>query len=146
MNDDTNGSFYIQAGYDRLSDHPLTPAAEDYLEMIFRLSENGSQPVRVKELSGTLHVSPSSASRMAGLMCAHGYVNFKRYGYITLTESGLEMGKYLIRRHNTVVRFLSLLRGDNEDIEEAERIEHYVSAETVSAMERCIEDRNKEKE
>lgn len=138
MNDDNKGGFYTQAGYERKSDHILTPAAEDYLEMIYRLSEDGRRPVRVKDLAGTLHVSPSSASRMAGLMSAHGYVNFKRYGYITLTDSGLELGQYLIRRHNTVVKFLSLLRGEECDIEEAERIEHYISPSTTAAMERRI--------
>lgn len=121
----------------------MTPAAEDYLEMIYRLAtteEEGRtetpRPVRICELAEQLHVSPSSASRMAQVMVLRGYVDFKRYGFILLTAAGLEMGEYLIRRHRIVLAFLEWLRGDKDCFEEAERIEHHLSRETVEAMER----------
>ncbi len=116
----------------------LTPAAEDYLEMIYRLSDKNSKPVRVCELSECLHVSPSSASRMAQSMSAWGYIEFKRYGYITLTEQGCAEGEYLIARHLTVLAFLKWLTGE-ECLLETERIEHYLSPETVAAMEKKLE-------
>lgn len=132
----TDGGFYTDSGYAKRN-AGLTPAAEDYLEMICRLSSKG--PVRIKELSECLHVSPSSASRMAQQMSASGLLDFKRYGYITLTDRGAETGAYLMRRHGIVKRFLEWLKGSAEELEEAERIEHYLSPETVSAMERCVE-------
>jgi len=121
----------------------MTPAAEDYLEMICRLAttdEEGKsgtvRPVRICELAEELHVSPSSASRMAQAMALRGYVDFKRYGFITLTEAGAEMGDYLMRRHRVVLEFLEWLRGDRDCFEEAERIEHHLSRQTVEAMEK----------
>ena len=123
----------------------MTPAAEDYLEMICRLAskvegESGytdtPRPVRIGELAEKLHVSPSSASRMAQAMALRGYIDFKRYGFITLTAEGQETGEYLIRRHTVVMLFLEWLRGDSDGFGEAERIEHHLSRKTVEAMER----------
>ena len=129
------GGFYTDSGYAR-QNSGMTPAAEDYLEMICRLSEKG--PVRIRELSECLHVSPSSASRMAQQMSISGYVDFKRYGYITLTESGAKTGEYLLRRHRVVKCFLEQLKDTEDELTETERIEHYLSKETVEAMERKI--------
>jgi len=121
----------------------MSPAAEDYLEMICRLAKSGEEgdanalrPVRIGELAETLHVSPSSASRMAQAMALRGYIDFKRYGFIMLTAEGKETGEYLIRRHAVVMRFLEWLRDDSDGFGEAERIEHHLSRKTVEAMER----------
>ena len=137
-----NERFHTEAGYaeEMKKRGTLTPAAEDYLEMIYRIaSDSGSAGhVRICDLASRLSVSPSSASRMAQSMAVWGYVDFKRYGYITLTERGCEMGKYLIRRHGTVLEFLVRLRGESGALAEAERIEHYLSRETVEAMEKSL--------
>ena len=129
--------FLTDSGYAK-KNGGLTPAAEDYLEMIYRMSsaENGG-PVRICALAERLHVSPSSASRMAQSMTVWGYLDFKRYGYITLTEKGVEMGEYLVKRHETVLRFLTWLTG-GEELVETERIEHYLSRGTVEAMEKIL--------
>lgn len=134
--------LYTDSGYagERKKNGTLTPAAEDYLEMIYRLSgEVGvPSPVRICDLASRLHVSPSSASRMAQSMAVWGYIDFKRYGYITMTEKGCEMGKYLIRRHRIVFEFLGWLRGEDDVLVETERIEHYLSRKTVEAMEEKV--------
>ncbi len=144
-------TFLTEAGYagEARKQGGLTPAAEDYLEMIYRLSavEGEGRPVRICELSEKLHVSPSSASRMAQSMAVWGYLDFKRYGYITMTEKGEECGEYLMRRHSIVMRFLRWLNMESE-LTEAERIEHYLSRGTVAAMEKLLlrEERRQEGE
>ena len=141
--EDTRNSFYTESGYAKMDAKALTPAAEDYLEMIYRISNGGESPVRVGELSEHLHVTPSSASRMASFMGGVGFVNFKRYGYITLTDSGKEKGEYLIHRHEVVNRFLSFLKKTEDETAETERIEHYLSPTTVKAMEEYLEEKAK---
>lgn len=140
--EDKKEIFHTEAGYaeEMKKKGTLTPAAEDYLEMIYRIASEGERigPVRICDLASRLSVSPSSASRMAQSMAVWGYVDFKRYGYITLTEKGCEMGKYLIQRHRTVVDFLVKFRGESGALGEAERIEHYLSRETVDAMEKYL--------
>ena len=117
----------------------MTPAGEDYLMRIYVLSGEGKEPVRIKELSDDLGVSPSSASRMATAMSARGLVNFRRYGYITLTEEGEKLGEYLVWRRDVLIRFLTALRGDLDVEKEAETVEHCLFCDTVRAMEVFLE-------
>lgn len=126
---------FAARGYQR-ANSGMTPAAEEYLETICRLARNG--PVRIRELSERLRVAPSSASRMARQMNAAGYVDFKRYGYITLTEAGARTGEYFQKRRAVVRRFLELLKGTSDERTETRQIERYLSASTVAAMENRI--------
>lgn len=118
----------------------LTPAAEDYLGMIYRMSycdEGEAKPVRICALAEKLGVSPSSASRMAQTMALWGYLDFKRYGYITMTEAGRAHGEYLKRRHDVVKRFFCELDGGDGG-EDIEKLEHYITPATVDSMERRL--------
>lgn len=123
------------------SERELTPAAEDYLTAICTLAEecDPPRPVRICELAGRLGVSPSSASRMAQSMAVWGFVDFQRYGYITLTEQGRERGAYLQRRHRTAEAFLRRLTG-KDCPQEAARMEHCLSPDIVEAMVRFLRD------
>ena len=118
----------------------LTPAGEDYLMKIHELSDGGREPVRIRDLSVALRVSPSSASRMATAMSADGFVNFRRYGYITLTDRGREEGGYMRKRRALTTAYLARLRGEDERAvaSEAERLAHSLSPETVAAMESSL--------
>lgn len=118
----------------------LTPAAEDYLAVIYRMSCGDGEevkPVRICALAEKLCVSPSSASRMAQSMALWGYLDFKRYGYITMTDDGRMHGEYLMRRHETVKRFFSEL-GGGESERDIEKLEHYITPQTVEAMQRRL--------
>lgn len=118
----------------------LTAAMEDYLEMICRLyGEEGTGVVRVSALAGALHVKPSSASKMAGNLRARGLVHFPRYGYISLTEEGRGVGAYLLRRHEAVNRLLRLVNGEGSQLEECEKIEHFLGPRTVRNLEAFLE-------
>ena len=119
-----------------LPDERMTPAGEDYLMKIHELSHGGADPVRIRDLSLSLGVTPSSASRMASAMGARGYLNFRRYGYITLTEKGEKTGAYMRKRLAAATAHLASLRGiPEEDVaEEAARVAHNLSPETVAAL------------
>lgn len=108
----------------------LSPAVEDYLEMIFRqCAENGY--TRVGRISSELHVKPSSASKMIGRLAREGFLNYERYEIIQLTDEGKKLGEYLLSRHNIVASFLKLI-GSESALEEVEIIEHPLSAATVN--------------
>ena len=118
----------------------LTPAGEDYLMKIHELSDGGKEPVRIRDLSVALKVSPSSASRMATAMSAEGFVNFRRYGYITLTALGRQTGEYMRKRRALTTAALARLREVEESAvaDEAERAAHCLSPETVEALEQTL--------
>jgi Mn-dependent DtxR family transcriptional regulator len=110
----------------------LTPALEDYLEMVYRLCMQSGY-ARVGKLSELLHVKPSSASKMISKLTQLGFVEYDRYELILLAEKGRQSGEYLLKRHDTIECFLKLLGCENA-LEETELIEHSLSASTVSAL------------
>lgn len=134
--------FYTMNGYRQKAPGGLTPAMEDYLEMICRLCI--TQPtVRLHDLAAKLHVKPSSASRMIGQLKKAGLIQAERYGHISLTPSGRAAGDYLLYRHSVVLRFLARLNNcDNMDdmLEQTEKIEHFLSPETVTNLARLLDD------
>ncbi|MBQ7921227.1 MAG: metal-dependent transcriptional regulator [Clostridia bacterium] len=134
--DTRDDRFYTLSHYRKQNDR-LSPVWEDYLEMICRLSPR-LEPVRIRDLAEALHVTPSSASRMAQSMAMQHLLDFQRYGYITLTETGKSMGAFLLRRHRVVCAFLEKLKGSSDELDETEQIEHGISEETVAAMERWL--------
>lgn len=130
-----NEGFYTLKGYTLLEHGLLTAAMEDYLEMICRMGREGQEVVRVSALAAALHVHPSSASKMAGNLRAQDLVHFPRYGCISLTETGRQVGQYLLRRHELVHRLLREINGGGEALEECEKIEHFLSPRTVENLE-----------
>lgn len=131
--------FYTQSGYDRADSGPLTTAMEDYLEMICRLTQTGGY-TRISVLARVLHVQPSSASKMAVLLKARGYLAAERYGYLRLTEKGAQAGEYLLYRHNVLHRLLCRINGSDDELEQTERIEHYIDARTVHNIAAFLDD------
>lgn len=131
---DTKG-FYTMKGYQINEAAELTPAMEDYLEMICRLMEDCSV-VRLGELAEGLHVKPSSASKMIRLLSETGYINAERYGYILLTEKGRQAGNYLLYRHDVLQRFLCILNHSESELEQVEKIEHFFDKRTVENLDK----------
>lgn len=134
MNSNTNSDFRTVRGYQLANKKKgqITPAMEDYLEMVFRLCAEYNY-ARIGQLSELLHVKPSSASKMISKLADLGYLKYDRYEIIQLTETGHEFGEYLLKRHETVEAFLKLV-GNSDPLEETELIEHALSSSTVDAI------------
>ena len=130
--------FYTLKGYDLAEEKGLTAAMEDYLEMLWRITKQGKE-AHLKELAQQLHVKPSSASRMMTRLRERGYVDFQRYGAISLTDKGQQMGKYLLLRHQVVHQFLCWLNHSQEELEQAEKVEHFLNAPTVWNLKNFLE-------
>lgn len=129
--------FYTLKGYQLHQTEEMTSSMEDYLEMICRLLTS-AETVRVSDLAEHLHVKPSSASKMVGNLAQEGYLEYRRYGHIAATEKGREAGAYLLYRHEVVHRFLCLLNHTENELEEVEKMEHFLSEKTVRNLENLI--------
>jgi Mn-dependent DtxR family transcriptional regulator len=135
---DTTDGFYTLKGYELHADLELTTAMEDYLEMICRLSEQAGR-ARVVDLARLLHVRPSSVTKMVGQLDRSGYIRARRYGGISLTERGRAAGAYLLHRHEVLHRFLCVLNQSTDELEQVEKIEHFINRTTVENLERLTE-------
>ncbi len=133
-----DGEFRTLNGYREAQGTRITPSMEDYLEMIARMSETG-EPVRVSALARSLHVTPSSATKMIAHLSESGCVYAERYGYITLTEYGRSVGAFLMHRHEIIHRFFCLLNGTQQELSQTEKVEHFIEGHTLAAMERALQ-------
>ena len=133
----TDGEFRTLTGYREAEKKQITSAMEDYLEMIYRMSRDGGA-VRAGDLARRLHVTPPSATKMIANLAECGCVDTVRYGYVTLTEYGRGVGEYLMTRHDTVHRFFCMLNGTECELEQTEKIEHFILPRTLIAMERYL--------
>jgi Mn-dependent DtxR family transcriptional regulator len=128
--------FHTVRGYSLLEQHRklLTPAMEDYLEMIYRNSLIEGY-MRVNALSDLLNVQPPSTTKMVQKLTRLGLLNYKKYGIIFLTDTGEELGKYLFIRHSIIETFLKNLGVNENLLTETELIEHSISATTLNKLE-----------
>ena len=116
----------------------ITSTVEDYLEGILILSEEKGY-AQVTEIAQYLDVSKASVTEMVSKLKNNGFVNYEKYGTITLTEDGTVLAKNVKERHDILKSFL-LLIGVNE--EQADNdccvMEHNLSKETVEKLKNFI--------
>lgn len=129
--------FYTLKGYRLKSSDFLTESQEDYLEMIYRLYLT-KKIIRISDLANNLHVRYSSCSKMVNKLQEKGLLIFPKYKDITLTELGLNMGNHLLKRHEVLTSFFSLLNKDSYSLEQVEKIEHFVDYVTTCNIEELI--------
>jgi DtxR family manganese transport transcriptional regulator len=112
--------------------------AEDYVELIADLIEDGNEARHV-DIAARLGVAQPTVAKMLARLTAEGLVSRKRYRGVFLTAAGLKMARESRDRHQTVEAFLRSLgiSGDTARID-AEGIVHHVSAETLEAFRRAI--------
>lgn len=124
--------FHTVRGYQLLEQNKklLTSAMEDYLEMIYRNSLT-QDTLRINMLSELLNVAAPSATKMVQKLNKLGMLDYEKYGLISLTQNGKELGKFLLQRHNIIEKFLKNLGVKENILTETELIEHHFSAETL---------------
>jgi len=139
MNKSTENGFHTLRGYQLMhqNENKLTPALEDYLEMVYRLCLEDKY-TRINKLSKSLHVRPSSASKMVSKLVELGFLEYDNLDCIRLTEKGNSTGAYLLERHRIVERFFSLI-GSSNPLKEAELVEHMLCPSTVFKIQALID-------
>jgi Mn-dependent DtxR family transcriptional regulator len=127
--------FYTVRGYQLLEQNKnfLTPAMEDYLEMIYRNSLAEGY-IRINTLSELLNVAAPSATKMVQKLNKIGLVDYKKYKIILLTHNGREIGEFLLQRHNAIELFLKNLGVKGNILAQTELIEHNISVSTFHTI------------
>ncbi len=127
----TERRFYTQKAYEDKSG--ITPSMEDYLEMIYRQKDKKGQ-IRLSALAKSLNVGVPAASKMAGKLKGHGYIEYEPYGIITITKKGEDEGERLILRHNILSEFFSYVNQSDDELELVETIEHFFDMRTIENL------------
>ena len=110
--------------------------AEDYTEMIADLIRNAGE-ARAVDLAKHFGVTGPTVNSIIRRLVRDGLVVSKPYRSIFLTDKGQILADYCKKRHEIVYNFLIKI-GVNSDIakNDAEGIEHHVSAETLTVFEK----------
>lgn len=113
----------------------LTPSLEDYLESIFVIRQK-NQTVRVKDLARRLKVKSPSVVEVLKKLKEDDLIEHEYYGYIELTQKGIDKAKVLYEKHITLKKFLHQILGVDEKVAETDgcKIEHYLSRETLERI------------
>ena len=113
-------------------------SAEDYLECILKLSKQ-RPVVRSIDIANDMNYSKPSISVAMKNLRLNGYINVDNSGFITLTESGMEIASNIYDRHLILRKWLEFLGISPETAEQdACKIEHTLSKETYTALRKHI--------
>ena len=113
-------------------------SAEDHLECILKLSKQ-RPVVRSIDIANDMNYSKPSISVAMKNLRLNGYINVDESGFITLTDSGMEIASNIYDRHLILKKWLEFLGISPETAEQdACKIEHTLSKETYTALRKHI--------
>ena len=116
----------------------MNESAENYLETILILSH--SLPVvRSVDIANEMGFKKSSVSVAMKNLRENGYILVSDSGFITLTDSGMEIAEMIYERHELLTDWLTRLGVDPKiAAEDACRMEHVISKESFDAIKKHI--------
>lgn len=109
---------------------------EEYLEAIFKLQEETSEPVSITRLAEHMGLSAASASEMVKRLSQTGTVDYSPNREISLTAEGEKQASQVVRRHRLSERLLTDVLGFSwENVhDEACKLEHAISPEVEERL------------
>ena len=117
----------------------LMESGQMYLETIYVLSKEKSA-VHSIDVSEHMGYSKPSVSRAISLLRNGGYVEMAEDGALTLTPDGVAVAEKIYERHTILTECLIRLGVDpSVAAEDACKMEHDISDESLAAIKRFIE-------
>lgn len=115
-------------------------SGEDYLETILILHKKTGF-VRSVDIANELGYSKPSISRAMGILKDGGFIDVEPSGQIILTDEGEKKAQEIYDRHLLITGFLRdvLDVSEKNAADDACKIEHVVSAETVLKLRSFVE-------
>ncbi|HIH73971.1 MAG TPA: metal-dependent transcriptional regulator [Methanosarcina sp.] len=113
-----------------------TDRLEEYLETILYLVTKNRSPAKTKQIAEELNVSSPSVTEMIKKLHSMGFVEYKPYQGVELTEKGTEEAVRIKRKHQVLETFLAeVLDFDRKEAHrEACELEHAVSDSVLERL------------
>ena len=120
---------------------PLSRSVEDYLKVIFSITERG-EAASTSLIAAALEVQPASVTGMVKRLAEAGLLQHVPYHGVRLTGKGMREALRVIRRHRILETYLLQRLGYSwDDVHaEAERLEHTASERLIDRMATALED------
>ena len=112
----------------------IQKSAEDYLEAMLMMKEEHGY-IRSIDVANHLGVTKPSVSYATKRLRENGYITMDHSGFITLTDSGMEIADRIYTRHKVLTQLFTAI-GVNPTTarEDACKVEHDLSEETFTAL------------
>ncbi|GIV23457.1 MAG: metal-dependent transcriptional regulator [Bacteroidia bacterium] len=112
-----------------------TPAEENYLKALWYLG-GATQEVSMQALTQRIGATPGAVTDMIKRLSEKGYITYRPYYGVRLTEEGLRIAVRVVRRHRIWETFVSEKLGyTGEKIHElAEQLEHVCDDEFIERL------------
>lgn len=106
----------------------ITAGLEDYIEAVY-IAETENRALKSVELAKELNISRASVSEAIAKLVSKGFIEYERYGAITLTEKGKQEAKNVYAKHNILKTFFTTVLNieEKEAALNACKIEHIIS-------------------
>jgi len=118
-------------------DATISPASQDYLKVIYDLSEQYGR-ASTSQIAEQLQIRPASVTGMLQKMAQDEppLVTYKKHQGVTLTPEGELAALEMVRHHRLIELFLHEILGYSWDEvhDEAERLEHVISEDMERRM------------
>ncbi len=118
----------------------ITPSQEDYLEAIYH-TVKAKGAARAKDVGLAMGVHGSSVTQALRALAQKKLINYAPYDVITLTKDGMTVAKDVVKRHETLAKFLHSVLGLDEKAadEGACRMEHAIDGEILQRLVKFVE-------
>lgn len=118
----------------------LSASLEDYLEAIYNLSSD-HQVARANEIAQQLSVAKASVTAALRTLAQRELINYRPYGFISLTERGRKLAWKIARRHEILSFFFAQVLGVETTAAQkaACRTEHTLGPEVTSRLTAFVE-------
>ncbi len=117
----------------------IQKSAEDYLEAMLMMKEQHGY-IRSIDIADHLGVTKPSVSYATKRLRENGFITMDHSGFITLTDSGMEIADRIYSRHKMLTDFFTAIGVSPETArDDACKVEHDISEETFKAMSRYNE-------
>lgn len=118
----------------------MTTSEENYLKVIYHLSQVSPKGVNTNAIAGMLDTKASSVTDMLKKLSDKDLVSYQKYQGVTLTENGFRSAKMIVRKHRLWEVFLVEKLGFawDEVHEIAEELEHIKSETLINKLDEYL--------
>ena len=114
-------------------------STEMYLETILILNKE-KDGVHAVDIAERMGFSKPTVSEYLKKLRAQGLVSIDDCNHLTLTDEGEQIAQTIYERHNVLAALLEHIGVSHDTaVEDACRVEHYISEETFGKIKECTE-------
>lgn len=119
----------------------VSSSSQDYLEAILELYKTKGY-IRSIDISSKLGVTRASVNRAVNVLVSLGFIAHEKYSDITLTKNGIRAASAVKLKHTILKTFLTRYLGVEEHTaeEDACKMEHNISIETVEKLQKFLDE------